>query len=95
MEIENNKISNISYKGGFKSTTMYDVVQKEYNTFLKTVEKSDFKNAPTRYLSELSLLKRLKVSAEEFATDVEIKDITAKIEGVKQILKDNFGIIHK
>ena len=95
MEIENNKISNISYNGSFKPTTMYNVVQKEYGEFLKGIEKSEFKNAPTRYLSELSLLKRLEASAKEFATEAEVKDVAAKIEGVKQILKDNFGIIHK
>ena len=73
--------------------TMFDVVKNDYQKFLLKMEKSDFKNSSTRYMSELTLLERMKKQAQVNGFENEISSIDEKILLVKDILKKNFGIV--
>ena len=73
--------------------TMFDVTKNDYQKFLVKMEKSDFKNSSTRYMSELTLLERMKKQAQIDGFANEISSIDEKILSVKEILKKNFGIV--
>ncbi len=75
--------------------TMFDITKQDYQKFVSKMDKSDFKNSSTRYLSELSLLEQLKKHAQADGFLDEISSIDEKIVAVRKILKENFGISFK
>jgi len=75
--------------------TMFDITKQNYQNFISKMEKSDFKNSSTRYLSEISLLEQMKKHAQKDGFLDEISSIDEKIVAVRKILKENFGISFK
>lgn len=75
--------------------TMFDITKQNYQNFISKMEKSDFKNSSTRYLSELTMLKNLRKYAQSDGFLDEISSIDEKIVAVRKILKENFGISFK
>ena len=75
--------------------TMFDIAKRDYQKFVSKMDKSDFKNSSTRYLSELSMLEQLKKYAQTDGFLDEISSIDEKIVAVKKNLKENFGISFK
>ena len=75
--------------------TMFDITKQDYQKFLAKMEKSDFRNSSTRFLSELSMLKQMKKHAQVDGLMDEISSIDEKIASVQKVLKENFGISFK
>ncbi len=66
--------------------TLYTLMKSDYDKFIAKMEKSDFKNAYTRYISERSLLLSLKECAEEENLIEESDKITARLSDVDKEL---------
>ena len=75
-----------------KKFTMYDMLKKDYENFVKKMGNSEFKNAYTRYLTEQIKLTNLKQEALNEGFTREAEEIQAKLDDVNNILKENFGI---
>ena len=66
-----------------------------YKNFIKNIEKNDSKNYYTAYITEYNLLKLLlKAAADENLTN-ETQKINARINEIKEILKEQNGITLK
>ena len=74
---------------------MFDVTKQDYQNFVSKMENSDFKNSSTRYLSELTMLERMKKYAQADGLSEEILLIDEKISLIQKALKENFGISFK
>ena len=66
-----------------------------YKYFVSKVEKADFANAYTRYITELNLLKPLAEKAKAESRTKESTQLSARITEVEKILKKQFGITIK
>ena len=75
--------------------TLFEAMALNYRAFVTKIEKSDFKNSSTRYMSELELLQKLKKHAQEGGLLDEVENIDKKIVATEQILKENFGIVFR
>lgn len=71
--------------------TMYSLSKRDYDKFVAKMEKSEFKNAYTRYLSERSLLLTMLKYAKEENLEKETSQIIARLEEVDKNL-DEKGI---
>lgn len=71
--------------------TMYSLSKRDYDKFVSKMEKSEFKNAYTRYLSERSLLLTMLKYAKEENLEKETSQIIARLEEVDKNL-DEKGI---
>ncbi len=84
-QINNNKHTNIDLKTTGK-VTMYSITKSDYDKFAAKMEKSDFKNAYTRYLSERTILINLLKYAREENLEKETSDILNRLEQVENEL---------
>ncbi len=66
--------------------TMYSLSKRDYDKFVSKMEKSEFKNAYTRYLSERSLLLTLLKYAKEENLEKETSQVIARLEEVDKNL---------
>lgn len=73
--------------------SMFNLKEAEYKNFIKKMEKSEFKNAYTRFLTEISILKGMQKYAKEEGLSDKEADVTLKIEEIKLHLKEQFGIV--
>ena len=83
---------NESQKTQSKTFTMYDMLKKDYENFVKKMDKSEFKNAYTRYMTEQIKLTSIKQEALKEGLTKEAEEIQAKLDAVNNILKEKFGI---
>lgn len=70
----------------------YSIEKDAYNNFLKKMEKSDFKHAPTRYIAELNIVKSLIKTAEKYKLEDELSELQIRKGGIDEALKEDFGI---
>ena len=75
-----------------KTHSNFDLQINTYKHFLKKIEKSEFKNAYTRYITEINLLKSLLVEAEKENRKTEAEEIKQKIADINKILYEQNGI---
>ena len=75
--------------------SMFEAMMINYKSFVSKMDKSDFNNSSTRYMSELEFLQRLRKHAQEDGFSSEVENLDKKIALTEQILKDNFGICFK
>ena len=87
---QNNKI-NIQPSSN-KNLTLYDMLKKDYENFVKKIDNSEFKNAYTRYMTEQIKLTSIKQEALKEGLTKEAEEIQAKLDAVNNILKERFGI---
>ena len=71
---------------------MFNLTYKNYKDFLKSMEKSDFSNSPTRYITEYRMLESLLKYAIQDKNEEEINSINQKLEEIKEKLLNDFGI---
>ncbi len=88
-KIEENKIQNPNRKYQYSK---FDSEMQTYKTFLRDIEKSDFKNAYTRYITEYKLLKLIIETADKEGKKAEAEELTNRLEQVRKILKEQNGI---
>ena len=84
-QINNNKHKNIDSKRTGKDT-MYSITKSDYDKFVAKIEKTDFKNAYTRYLSERAFLINILKYAREENLEKEASDILSRLEQVEEEL---------
>ena len=85
----NLKQNNIRQNG---TKSSFDLDMEVYKYFVSKVEKTDFANAYTRYITELNLLKPLSEKAKAVGRTKEKTELEARMAEVKTILKKQFGI---
>lgn len=83
--INNKRTNNINNQS---KVTMYSLTKRDYDKIVAKMEKSEFKNAYTRYLSERSLLLTMLKYAKEENLEDEITKIVARLEEVDKILEE-------
>ncbi|MBQ9246800.1 hypothetical protein IJ182_11110 [bacterium] len=64
----------------------FEKLNEEYSAFKQKMAKSDFSNSPVALKQELSILERMKSSAEKAGLEDKIQEVEAKIEAIKSTL---------
>lgn len=80
------KIKRTNNNNNQQKYTMYSLSKRDYDKFVSKMEKSEFKNAYTRYLSERSLLLTLLKYAKEENLEKETSQVIARLEEVDKNL---------
>ena len=75
-----------------RTRSSFDIDMETYKYFVSKVEKADFANAYTRYITELNLLKPLSEKAKAEGKTKESAQLSDRITEVETILKKQFGI---
>ncbi len=75
-----------------RTRSLFNIDMETYKYFVSKVEKTDYANAYTRYITELNLLKPLIEKAKTEGRTKEKTDLEARMTEVEKILKKQFGI---